>query len=601
MIPAAWVVLDRLPLTSGGKLDRKALPAPSTERPDIGPRYEAPATDVEQQLGEIWSELLRLNQVGIHDNFFALGGDSILAIQVIGRARQRGLRLHPHQIFQFQTIRELAAHVEVGARAQAEQGLIEGETILAPIQRWFFEQDFSEAHHWNQSVVLKVNRTVSPESCENALDALLWQHDVPRSTFSKDSNGNWHQHIEGRAAARISLKQIDTQGLSEAECRERVAEEGSRLQSDLDLGRGPLVRAAWFDRGADEAARLLIVAHHLVVDGVSWRILLEDLETAIRQLERDEEVRLGEKTSSYRQWTDALVEVAASGKLDSERDFWLEQVEEPAPRIPVDSSDGANDVASEDRVTLELDESDTRRLLHDLPSLWKTQPHEVLLAALVSAWNRWSGQPRLRVQVEAHGRDQRPALLDTDISRTVGWFTAAFPVVCEWPGGNPVEAVRAIKEQWRRVPLKGVGYGILRYLGEDEQLRKRLAANEPEISFNYLGQVDAGVARNARLELTRDFAGPDSSGASRRTHILEILVEVAGGRLRVDCVYSRNRHRRSTVEQLAAMMNDELRELLQLSSPDRNVALTPSDFSGANLTQAKIEKVLRMVSGKRRA
>ncbi|HEX8695774.1 MAG TPA: amino acid adenylation domain-containing protein, partial [Longimicrobium sp.] len=315
MVPSAFVVLDHLPLTPSGKVDRRALPAPDAARPEGDAGYAAPRTRAEEVLAGIWAEVLGLERVGVHDNFFELGGDSILSIQVVSRARAAGLRITPRQIFDHPTAAELAGCAGREGEADAEQGIVQGPVELTPIQRWFFDRASPAPHHWNLSVLLEVRRLPEPGVLERAVARVAAHHDALRMRFRRE-DGEWRQENAGLEERRWTAC-VDLSGLGEEEQRREVEREAARLQASLSLVEGRLLRAVAFARGEERAGRLLIVAHHLVMDGVSWRVLLEDLRRAC------EGAALPPKTTSFRRWAARLAEHVAAGGFEDELPYWL--------------------------------------------------------------------------------------------------------------------------------------------------------------------------------------------------------------------------------------------------------------------------------------
>jgi amino acid adenylation domain-containing protein/non-ribosomal peptide synthase protein (TIGR01720 family) len=583
MVPSAFVILDRLPLSPNGKVDRGALPAPGDARPELEEAYAAPQTAAEEALAGIWAQLLGLPRVGIHDNFFDLGGDSILSIQLVARANQVGLRLTPRQIFQQQTVAELARAAGTAAEVHAEQGLVTGEAPLTPVQRWFFEQALDEAHHFNQAMLLELRREVLPDIVERALKELVLHHDALRTAFVESPSG-WVQRGEAPDGG-TSFRQVDLRGLGapeQARTLERIAQE---TQRGLDLASGRLWRAVYFNLAGGQPPRLLVVIHHLVVDGVSWRVLLEDLQTACGQLSRGEAVRLPRKTTSFKHWSHRLLEHAHSGVADGELAYWRTVVNAGSPRLPVDHPGGEarNTVATVRTVSVVLSEEDTRALLHEVPAAYHTQIGDVLLTALLEAFAGWTGRDDLLLELEGHGREE--LFEGVDLSRTVGWFTTIFPVRLERAPGGPGEALKAVKEQLRRVPNRGIGYGILRYLrGED-------LPSAAEVSFNYLGQLDQAVGEGSLFGLAPESPGPMWSERGRRAHLIDVNGLVVGGRLRLEWAYGAAIHDRETVEALTRAFEDSLQGLI---AHCRSGAwgFTPSDFPLARLDQASLDRVV---------
>ncbi|HEX2189474.1 MAG TPA: amino acid adenylation domain-containing protein, partial [Longimicrobiaceae bacterium] len=425
MVPSAWVALDALPVTPNGKLDRKGLPAPGRERPEPEHGHVSPRTDAERKLAEIWAETLRVERVGVHDNFFELGGDSILSIQVVARAAAAGLRISPQLVFRNQTVAELAAAAASLDGPRAADAPVSGEVPLTPVQRWFFAQDLPEPRHYNQSLCLEARGRIDAAALEGALAAVLAHHDALRLRFRRTPAG-WTQAYAADAAFPLEL--ADLAEVGDAELPGAIQERGAAVQAGLDLERGPLARAALLDFGAGRPQRLLVAVHHLAVDGVSWRVLLEDLETAYRQLSRGAPVALPPKTTPWHAWAERLAEHARGEAVRAEAAFWRDTVAAPSAPLPTDLA-GANVEGSARTVTVSLGAEETRALLREVPRAQRARVDEALLAALAQAVGEWTGEGGLLLDLEAHGRE--PLWEDVDLSRTVGWFTSIHPVRLE--------------------------------------------------------------------------------------------------------------------------------------------------------------------------
>jgi non-ribosomal peptide synthase protein (TIGR01720 family) len=587
MIPAALVRLDTLPLTPNGKIDRKALPAPGLSG-EFEATFVAPQTPNEKILAHIWSQVLRVERVGVRDKFFELGGDSILSIQVIARANEAGLRLTVKQIFQHQTIAELALVAETTARLASDEGPVTGEVPLTPIQHWFLEQDFADPHHWNQAVFLELRQDLDPALLEQAVRQLLIHHDALRLRFHRRSEG-WKQ-FNAAADETVSLTRIDLSGSSEAEQNSAMQHTSAELHTQLDLAEGPLLRVASFDLGPRRRRRLLMVIHHLAVDAVSWRILLGDLQIACDQLGRGEAVKLPSKTSSFQQWAQRLSEHVRTPTFQQEADYWLGGSSAASSTLPVDFPRGSNSEASGRVVSGTLDAENTRALLHVVPHAYRTHINDVLLSALGLALRRWIGRPTVTIDVEGHGRED--LFEDLDVSRTVGWFTTIFPLRLDLRGTmGPGDVLKSVKEQLRRVPQRGIGYGLLKYLSGNAKAAQQLPAMpQPQIVFNYLGQFDLPAA--APFAWVWEPTGPLHSPRAHRGHLLEINSWVADGQLRLDWTYSQNVHRHDTIERLAESVLEELSHLIAHCTLPEAGGYTPSDFADAGLNQEELDRLI---------
>ncbi|MBW4497711.1 MAG: amino acid adenylation domain-containing protein [Oscillatoria princeps RMCB-10] len=589
MIPAAFVMLDSLPLTPNGKVDGKALPRPQTTRQEKALKV-APATKSEQTLAKIWREVLHLEQVGIYDNFFELGGDSILSILIISKANQAGLQLTPKQLFERQTIAELASVAMATETAKAEQGLVGGPLPLTPIQHWFFEKNLPALHHFNQAFLLEVPQELDPALLERAVQQLLVHHDALRLRYSQTSEG-WQQ-VNALPDEAVPFSQVDLSALPETASILKMEAKASELQASLNLSNGPLVRVALFNLGSHKPSRLLLVIHHLAVDGVSWRILLEDMQTACQQLQTGKPIQLPPKTTSFRDWAIKLNEYARSDAARKELTYWQDISRKQITRLPVDYTVGANTVADARTVSVSLNVEETRALLQDVPRAYRTQINDVLLTALVQVLAAKSGSRSVLVDLEGHGREE--ILSDVDLSRTIGWFTTIFPVLLELEAtDNLGETLKSIKEQLRAVPNRGIGYGLLRFLSEDAEVAEKLQAlPTAEVSFNYLGQFDWGMLKDSLFKPAKESVGSAHSLQEHRSHLLDVNGLVAEGQLQLDWTYSANYHQRATIEELAREYIEALRSLIaHCQSPDAG-GYTPSDFPLAKLDRPKLQRLL---------
>ncbi|WP_257168771.1 non-ribosomal peptide synthetase [Bradyrhizobium sp. SRS-191] len=589
MVPSAIVPLAALPLTPNGKLDRNALPAPEwngTAETMIGPRNATEAT-----LVAIWRDVLKREQVGVHDNFFALGGDSIQSIQVVARARQAGLSLTARQVFEQQTIAALAAVAGEATTTVAEQGLVSGAVPLTPIQHWFFAQDLAVPDHFNQAVLLDVS-ALTAELVMSALDALLRQHDALRLRFVRGDHGWQQSHDERQAALQSAalFEAVDLSGLDEAVQAPALRRHAERLQASLDLAQGPVLRAALFDLGGD-SQRLLLIAHHLVVDGVSWRILLEDFGTALSASQRGEPVRLPPKTTSFRHWAERLTAHARSDAARQELSYWQSQPWQSVPRLPRDHADGANTAGDVQLVKVALDAAETQALLQEVPEVYHTEINDVLLTALAQAFAGLTGAPRLLVGLEGHGREE--LFDDVDITRTVGWFTSLFPVLLDVDGASdPGAALKRVKEQLRAVPQRGVGYGVLRYLhGAD------LPAPDVEVSFNYLGQLH-GADGGQSFGFAAEDVGRDQHASNGRTYLIDVSAHVGKDGLELRWFHGGALFEAATIERIALRHVAALRELIAHCRTSVG-GLTPSDVPLAQLDQDTLDRVVASVGGAR--
>ena len=568
-IPSAFVPLKSLPLTANGKIDRKALPTPETILSQN--TFVAPTTTVEKQLAEIWAEVLRIEKVSINDNFFGLGGDSILGIQVIAKANQVGLNITPKQLFAHQTIAKLATVVDALPAFIAEQGIVTGEVPLTPIQHWFFQQNLPEAHHWNQSVLLEVSPEINLTLLEETLSHLLQHHDGLRLRFV-ENEGKWQQFLE-EPKEQIPFVRIAVADDSEFE------DLATQIQASLNLSQ-ELIKVALFEFSGNQPNRLLIAIHHLVVDGISWRVLLADFQTVYQQLSQGSEIKLPAKTTSFKQWSEKLGDYAKSEELKSELNYWIKELSQPVAHLQKDYPEGDNTVALSKTVSVTLTQEETQALLQEVPAAYQTQINDVLLTALVLAWQQQTGNSSLMVDLESHGRED--IFSDVNLSRTTGWFTSIFPVGLNLQADVEVgNALKIVKEKLRAIPNGGIGYGLLRYLGDEETVSQLQELPKSDIRFNYLGQFDGNLQPSSLFKPASESRGIGRSLKGTRFYPLDIGGSVSGGKLQLNWTYSSAIHHQNTIANLAECYVEKLRKIIQHCQSIETTDYTPSDVSNA--------------------
>ncbi|MEU9853530.1 amino acid adenylation domain-containing protein [Streptomyces sp. NPDC047974] len=582
-IPSALTVLDGLPATPSGTLDRKALPTPAfTDQ--AGGAHVPPRNPVEAALAAVWAEVLGLppGTVGVGDNFFELGGDSIVGLQVVSKARRAGLRLTAKQIFLHQSVADLAAVVQAADRPATPRAPAPavGDVPLTPVQRWYFEQYPSGATHFNQSMFVELAPGTDPAALRAAVAALLDHHDALRLRASP-TDGTWRQHCPP-AGTGLPFRVVDLSELDGPDRERAVREAVTAAQTGFRLDTGPLCAAVLF-AGAPEPDRLFVTAHHLVVDGVTWRVLLADLELAYEQAARGLPVVLPEKSTGFREWATRLTEAAAAGRFADERPYWraVEAASAACPPLPQDR-EGPDTLAHARTVETVLDPELTRALLRDVPAAYRTRVNDVLLTALAAVLTGWTGGEAVAVELEGHGRES--LFDDVDLSRTAGWFTTLFPVVLPVPGEDWGTRLKAVKETLRGVPGAGLGYGALRHLTEDAGL----GAARVQVGFNYHGHFDVATG-DGLLRAWRPSPAPDRGPDLTRPNLLEVTGMVRGGRLEFSWEYSTALHDEATVAGLAARFTEALAGIAAHCA--RSGGCTPSDFPLAGLDQAGVDRI----------
>jgi amino acid adenylation domain-containing protein/non-ribosomal peptide synthase protein (TIGR01720 family) len=584
MIPSAFVTLERLPVNHAGKLDTRLLPAPPEPTREVA--RAAPTSPTEIALVALWREVLGRDGFGIDDNFFSLGGDSIQAIQVVARAARQGLALSTQLLFEHQSIRALAPFVKTGARIIAPQHELAGDTPLLPAQRQFLEESAVDVHHFNQALLLTAPAGFDQRALMALVEALYRRHDALRLTFdtARRETASFRA-FDASLVAEALAPPLAWRARDADEFTARVTAAAEAAQRQLDPRTGRLVRVQWIDGGADRR-RLLIVIHHLAVDGVSWRILLEDLEAAWGQLARGATLQLEAKSSSVQQWGVRLAEFAREPRLAAQRAWWLAQLQAaPLPR-ELDARE-IQPMASTAVVPIALSAAETRDLLGRCHEAWNTRVNDLLLAALWKALADFSGDTRVAVMLEGHGRE--PLSGEIDLGATVGWFTSTFPVLLMGDALDTGATVRAVKEHLRAIPDNGLGFGVLRHLAEDAEIVAAESGRPVEVVFNYLGQFDTLLSTDSAFALADEPTGALHSPARPRAHRLGFNGMVRGGCLRLELDYSREQYREETMRALAASLERALREVIACCLAAPRGGRTPSDYPHARATQTQLD------------
>ncbi|GAB2444441.1 non-ribosomal peptide synthase/polyketide synthase [Streptomyces incanus] len=583
MVPAAFVPLARIPRTSSGKTDRRALPAPPTQ-PDPATTYVAPRPGTEETLAAIWADVLRVERVGARDNFFALGGDSILSIQIVSRARRAGLALTTKDVFRHQTVAELALRVTEAAPAAAEAAP-PAEAPLTPIQRWYLDgRRPGDPLRFTMSQRIELAPGTDIPALRPAVDALVRHHPALRTRFRRTDDA-WRQEVLPDVPDGI-LTHHDVTGLDGPELEAEVRRAADAARASLDPAEGRVVRVLLFDRGPDLPAQLLFTVHHLVVDGVSWRILLADLETAHRSAADGRSIELPPAGTPFGHWAARLEAHTRSGALDGDLPHWERTAAAPAD-LPA-GRPGPHTHGTAATVTVLLEPETTEALLRRVPEVYRTQVNDVLLSALGRTLARWCGRDSVLVGVEGHGRED--LFDDVDLSRTVGWFTAEFPLALSVaPDADWHDTLRSVKEQLRAVPLHGLSHGALRHLLPDSPLT---GAPAPQVGFNYHGRWDADGDRSGLYGAALPPAGSDTDPDAPRPYLLDITGVVQGGRLELGWTYPPAVYDESTVRELADGMCAALRDIAaHCARPDAG-GRTPSDFPLAGLGQSELDRLV---------
>ena len=577
MVPSFFVHLDQLPLTANGKLDRKALPEPTITGSE---EYTSAVTPAQQLLVDIWSKVLGIERIGINDNFFSAGGDSIKSIQIIARVRAAGYDLTVKDIFTSQTIALLCSRLK-SIETVADQSMVTGESLLSPIQHWFFAKHHEQPHHYNQAVMLHFNEGINVEMVKTMFEKLQEHHDGLRTVFKKIVTG-WKAMIVPASQLKLSINEYDFRGKNDVSESLEVA--CNEVQSGMDLANGPLMRLGLFH--LDDGSRLLIVIHHLVIDGISWRILFEDIETIFQQLLMQEKISLPLKTASFRDWVSLLHDHSQTKGFMEAMEYWKMVMNRRLLPMARDNEDGLNRVKDRTIRRFSLTSEKTEKLLTQVHNAYHTQINDILLAALLSALHRGFGLQQVKIDMEGHGRE--PVEGGVNVSRTVGWFTSIYPVILEHQEGYAGQLLKYVKENLRRVPNNGIDYFIGKYITNVSAIANK--GDDACILFNYLGQFDSDT-RNRSYAIAKESAGETIAAESRCAYDWEIVGMVVSGELKMSIHYSRFQYFEATIEKLMVIYQEELERLIEHCCTCRSGELTPSDLTYGKLSIGQLDKL----------
>ncbi len=605
MVPGVYVRLGTMPLTATGKLDRKALPLPVQKTRKAG--ITAPQGEQELLLAGIWSQVLGVENPDREDDFFASGGDSIKSIQIISRLQRSGYKLSVKDIFSQRTIARLALQLEaVGAGSGTSQEQVKGAVILSPVQRWFLATGIKKKEQFNQSVLLDFPGGLERVAVDRVFSKLAEHHDALRMYFSllEGPAGVKQQHCR-ETAAPLEIQEEELQGLSEEEVKARLEILGTALQSGMRLETGPLLKLGLYHM-EDGSSLLLIAIHHLVVDGISWRILFEDIETLYNQYEKNETLILPAKTSSYQKWSREQQERISTAPISykKNRAYWANQQSTASPAALPGLLSGAADrstdtLANAVAISFRLDAAETAALLGRVHGKLGTEVNDLLLSGLLLALERGFGCQELLLDMEGHGREETEQ--GTDISRTVGWFTSIYPVQLSVSGDRLLNKVRQVKSQLRSVPRGGQDYLLYRY-GEDHtqnntdnntndptnnNTNTTPQYNHPLVSFNYLGQFDADT-QSRSYRMSAGPRGQEIATEEVRLYDWEFSGLVSGGELELSLRYGSRRYDAKELSRLMAAYRGSLQELIAAAGEYEGPhLLSPAELSypGLGLTQ----------------
>jgi amino acid adenylation domain-containing protein/non-ribosomal peptide synthase protein (TIGR01720 family) len=582
MIPGYFRVLDELPYLPNGKVDRKKLPAPEVQERKSD-SFTSAKDPIEKTLVRIWEEVLGQSNISINDNFFELGGDSIMSIQIISRAAREGIRITPKQIFSFQTIAELSKEADAKELLQVNESPA-GDIKFTPVQMRFLRSGLTNPSHYNHSVLLQVRKGLNLESLDKALIAVIKQHDALRMKITGAESG-----VIPEESLPAGVAEFDFSGIDTALALDNLQKEKLRLNGLIDLKEGRILNAAYF-RMPDENDRLLFNIHHICIDGVSWRIFLNDFVSAYESAEAGNEIVFQPKSTSFREWCMKLHEYSKQQEVIDKRNLWNDISNESDGLLSNGVNIEKNTYKSSARYSITLTPEETAHLTGDAHKAFNTSINDLLLSALAVSYSKLTGIPKLLVDLEGHGRDE--LFEDADISNTIGWFTSIYPVLLLAHHPEDISSViKSVKETLNTYSPAGINYGILRYLIDDNMQSDKVKKLEPNIVFNYLGQFREDIAPGG-WKFEPDSLNLETGTDERRQHLIEMNSMIIASQFVMNIEYSTDIHDESFIKTFAEHYVSALRDVLNHCMNAGGVSFTASDFSDSGLNQQELDDLL---------
>lgn len=591
MIPTHFMVLDEFPTTPAGKIDKNALPDPLAARKIDG--TDGPSTELELSLLKLFKLVLKQEEIGVNDEFFAIGGDSILSMQLMAKAKAQGVHFTARQLLLGQSVRKLAGLIATEHVVKTQQSRSLGVQHLLPIQKRFFDIDAEHINHYNQSALFDVPADFDTDMLTRAVVALTNRHDAMRLQFFEEQ-GQWYGRYKNVNSLEIK-QQVSREDLSNVlsnTLHDKLWELGEKYQRSFDIREGLLFRAVHIDLGPECNGRVAILFHHLIVDGVSWRVILSDLEQSIGQLQQGQNLTLDAKTGSIQQWGEFVKSQVEAGTLADERDYWLTHFEPCEQKLPSDSAQiKVIDPQNYGVVDMFLTEQETRRILANTD---EADIENVLLTAIYKTVTEFSQQSMLHVDMESHGRDWIESA--PDVNGVVGWFTSIYPICLSSDEQNMGELYQYVCQQRQTIPSSGFGYSALKYYGADVEIRNHLRGKSANVVFNYLGRMDDVLQEDGVFKAASEGFGNPSDTKRNKPYQLSFNAAIVEGKLEVTLSYDESEYHLKTIESLTEKLRNSLELFIEQSVNTKQVpkskalasiaqdVLIPLNNSSANQT-----------------
>ncbi|TNE55275.1 MAG: amino acid adenylation domain-containing protein [Bacteroidetes bacterium] len=591
MVPSYFVQLEEIPRNESGKIDRKALPKPDVTH--LGQsQFEAPESEEEKIMAACWEKLLGIERVGRNDHFFNLGGDSIKAIQLNALLLTQNYRLNLSELFQTPTLKDIAQKLN-DSKLIIPQTTAVGEVPLTPIQHHFFGEQYPKANHFNQSVLLESWEHLDQDILKLCIQALSVHHDILRSRYQQNEAGI-SQHLLDPDEFTHEVYTF-TSLENEADFDQIFSTKVEKSQESLDIFKGPLWRVDHYSR--EQGDLIHIIVHHLIMDGVSWRILIEDLIQAYQQMKAIGTVSLPEKTHSYQYWSQSIQEYAQTPKLKKELDYWKQILCNEGTSLSTKAQISLSPTVKENSFT--LGEEQTNQLLTRAIARYGCEINDLLLSALGRAIYRWKGHKELMIHLEGHGRE--PINEELELSRTVGWFTSIYPCLIQGYSEDLGELIELNRKHLSGIPNKGIGYGICRYILSPEDVAWE--KDVPEVLFNYLGQIgnksdqlENSNEEEQLLGLSSLNNGRDIALENEGKYPWTITGIVANGKLNLRLSYREDLFNASEIEVVLEQYQEALNEMI--SEAETTEALSEGEIERVKNLEQMIRQPMRLLHGR---
>ena len=588
MMPTHFVTIDEMPLTDNGKIDRKALPQVG-KKAGFDVQYAAPNKGVEEILANIWEEVLGVKKIGVNDNFYHLGGDSIKAIQISSRLTSYQMKVDVRYLLEKPSIKEVSKHVEVATKKSETNEVVVGDVALTPIQRWFFEEKWIKQNHWNMAIMLNRKAGYDEEKVLKVFEKIIEHHDALRMTYQMMETGKVRQYNRGLEEGLIEFKVVNLNECEHRQVETIVGEVCHQIHSSFNLEKGPLVKIAIFK--TNEGDHLLIAIHHLIFDVASWQILLEDLATGYRQLEAGKEIVFQHKTDSYQKWANHLKAYANSQELLNQRSFW-ENIVVKQEILPVDQACDHQRMADDQVKRVTLIPKMAKERLEGANEVYHTKTDDLLIAALAMAINQWKGLENIVVNLKHQGRDFVEKGID--ITRTIGWFESQYPILLAYSKVNDLSyLIKYTKEILRKISPKGKDYQLLKYLSTE-----KIKGYRPEISFNYSDPFNFDhVIDDQDFVLSSLPIGEAWDAQNQGLFKIEMDAFLQGHQLMIKISYNKNEYKEESICKFSDLYQSSLEKIMSHCMEKDQVELTPSDLGDSELTLEELDNLNQMYGG----